>query len=79
MKSCTCASVRRRPEHAELARERENPTVRAEAVAALNRSWADMQDGGEQRETINHLVEGLDSDRLAVRKVFPEEFKSRSW
>ena len=67
------------PELAELAREHESPAERAEAVGALIRSWADMQDGGEQRETVNHLVEGLDQERLSVRKLFPEEFKGRSW
>ena len=51
----------------------------AEAVHALIRSWADMDDDGEQRETIGCLVEGLDKERLSVRKVFPEELKGRSW
>jgi hypothetical protein len=49
------------------------------SVGALIRSWADMQDGGEQRETIACLVEGLDSERLSARKLFPEELKGRSW
>ena len=67
------------PELAELVREHENPAERAEAVGALIRSWVDMQDDGEQRETINHLVEGMNQERLSVRKLFPEEFKGRSW
>ena len=67
------------PELAELARESRAPQERAEAVGALIRSWADMQDGGEQRETIACLVEGLDSERLSARKLFPEELKGRSW
>lgn len=79
MKSCACALMRRRPELAKFAREHESPAEQAEAVGALIRSWADMQDGGEQRETINHLVEGLDRERLSVRKRFPEEFEGRSW
>lgn len=67
------------PELAELVREHENPTERAEAVGALIRSWANMQDGGEQRETINHLVEGMNQERHSVRKLFPAEFKGRGW
>ena len=49
------------------------------SVHALIRSWADMDDGGEQRKTIDCLVEGLDRERLSVRKLFPEELKDRSW
>ena len=63
----------------DLARESETPKGRAEAVGALIRSWADMEDGGEQRETIDCLVEGLDKERLSLRKLFPEELKGRSW
>ncbi len=67
------------PELAELARESQPSEGRAEAVAALIRSWADMQDRGEQRETVDCLVESLDSERSSVRKLFPEELKGRSW
>ena len=67
------------PELAELARESGAPRERAEAVGALIRSWADIHDGGEQRETVDRLVEGLDSERLSARKLFPEELKGRSW
>ena len=67
------------PELAELARKNGAAQERAEAVGALIRSWADKQDGGEQRETIDCLVEGLDSERLSARKLFPEELKGRSW
>ena len=62
------------PELAELA-----PEGRAEAVAALIESWAAIQDGGEQRETIDCLIEGLDRERLSLRKLFPGELKGRSW
>lgn len=67
------------PELAELARETGTATGQAEAVGALIRSWADMRDGDEQRETVDALVEGLDGARLSVRKLFPEELKGRSW
>ena len=67
------------PELSDLARESETPKGRAEAVGALIRSRADMEDCGEQRETIDCLVEGLDRERLSVRKLFPEELKGRSW
>ena len=79
MKSCACALMRGRAELAKFARVHESPAERAESVGALIRSWTDMQDGGEQRETINHLVEGMDHERPSVRKLFPEEFKGRSW
>lgn len=67
------------PELAKLARESGAPQERAEAVGALIRSWADVHDGGEQRETIDSLVDGLDRERLSARKLFPEELKGRSW
>lgn len=66
-------------ELSDLARESKAPKGRAEAVGALIRSWTNMDDRGEQRETIGCLVEGLDKERLSVRKVFPEELKGRSW
>lgn len=67
------------PELAELADESRPSKGRADAVAALIRSWADMRDRGEQRETVDCLVEGLDAERLSARKLFPVEFKGRSW
>ena len=67
------------PELAELARESGTATGHAEAVGALIRSWADKQDAGEHRETVDALVEGLDRERQSVRKLFPEELKGRSW
>ena len=66
-------------ELAELAGESGMPVGRAEAVGALIRSWADKQDGGEQRATIDAIVEGLDRERLSARKLFPEDAKGRSW
>ena len=67
------------PELSDLARESETPMGRAEAVDALIRSWADIEDDSEQRETIACLVEGLDRERLSVRKLFPEQLKGQSW
>ncbi len=67
------------PELSDLAHDSEAPKGRAEAVGALIRSWIDMNDGGEQRETADCLVEGLDKERLSMRKLFPEELKGRSW
>ena len=68
------------PELAELARRERSPagTCRGRGHALI-RSWADVQDGGEQRETVDCLVEGLDSERLSARKLFPEELKGRTW
>lgn len=67
------------PELSDLAHESEVHKGRAEAVGALIRSWAGMNDDGEQRETIDCLVDGLDRERLSARKLFPEELKGRSW
>ena len=67
------------PELAEMARESHTATERAQAIGTLIRSWSEEQDDGEQRETIEALVNGLDSERLSVRKLFPEESKGRSW
>ena len=50
-----------------------------ETIGALIDSWAEGDDHGEQRETIERLIEGLDRDRLSERKLFPEELKGRSW
>jgi len=52
---------------------------RVDSLDALIRSWADASDGGEQRETVDCLVDGLDRERLSARKLFPEEYKGRSW
>lgn len=65
------------PELSDLARESEAPKARAAVVDAPIRSWAAMDHGGKQRETIGCLVDGLDKERLSVRKVFPEELKGR--
>ena len=62
-----------------MARESHTATERAQAIGTLIRSWSEEQDDGEQRETIEALVNGLDSERLSVRKLFPEESKGRSW
>ena len=67
------------PELAGLARGNRPSKGRAEAVAALIRSWADERDGGEQRETVDRLVEGVDAARSSVRKHFPDALKGRSW
>ena len=67
------------PELAGMARRNGPVGGRAEALGALIRSWAERQDDGEQRETIDCLVDGLDRERHSARKLFPEELKGRSW
>ena len=47
-------------------------------LGTMIRSWI-KEDGGEQRETFDHLVRALDEDRLSNRKLFPEELKGESW
>ena len=67
------------PELAELASASGASRGQAETLTALIRTWADTHDGGEQRETVDCLIDGLDRDRLSARKLFPQEFKGRSW
>lgn len=67
------------PELAEMARESEAVERPAETIGALIDSWAEPEDHGEQRETVERLIEGLDRERLYERKLFPEELKGRSW
>ena len=67
------------PELAELARENVPPTGYPETLKALICSWIQTQDAGEQQETMDCLVDGLNRERQSTRKLFPEELKGRSW
>ena len=67
------------PELADMARGNGPAGGQAEALGALIRSWAERQDDGEQRETIDCLVDGLDRERHSARKLFPEALRGRSW
>ena len=66
-------------ELAEMAHKDKDPDALAEAVGTLIRSWSEAQDVSEQRTTIDCLVAGLNSERQSARKLFPPEFKGRSW
>lgn len=50
----------------------------AEAVNLLQ-SWIDNEDGGEQQETGQYLIQALDEDRFSDRKLFPIEMKGVTW
>jgi plasmid stability protein len=50
----------------------------AEAVSLLQ-SWIDDEDGKEQQETGQYLINALDDDRLSERKLFPSELKGITW
>ena len=63
----------------EIAHKGKDPNARAEAVGTLIRSWSETRDSSEQRETIDCLVAGLNSERRSARKLFPSAFKGRSW
>jgi len=67
------------PELAAMAHESGVAGGQAQAIGALIASWTEREDHGEQRETFERLIEGLDQDRLSERKFFPEELKGRSW
>lgn len=67
------------PELAEIAGDRRMEGDQAATIGALIESWAEQEDHGEQRETVERLVEGLDTERLSERKLFPGELKGKSW
>ena len=67
------------PQLAVLAGDGESPGGRAESLHALIRSWMTEDDAGEQRETLEHLICGLDEDRPSGHKLFPEELKGTTW
>ena len=66
-------------ELAAMVRKGKDANALAKSVGTLIRSWSDTQDVADQRETIDCLVAGLNSDRRSTRKVFPTELKGRSW
>jgi hypothetical protein len=45
----------------------------------LLQSWMDEEDGEEQQETGEYLIQALDEDRLSDRQLFPIELKGVSW
>ena len=50
-----------------------------EDLVTLLQSWIDDEDGGEQRDTGEYLVQALDDDRLSDRRLFPPEQKGLTW
>ena len=66
-------------ELAAIGAESEPSEDRAAGLGALIRSWMDEDSAAEQRETMEHLVRGLDENRLSDRKLFPKELKGKSW
>ena len=66
-------------ELAMLAHEAHPADDQERGLESLIRSWMNEDDGGEHRETIEHLAGALDEDRLSDRKHFPEELKGKSW
>ncbi|NJN82903.1 MAG: hypothetical protein HC802_11900 [Caldilineaceae bacterium] len=53
-------------------------TRRNQGVVLLQ-SWIDDDDGTEQEETGDYLVEALDEDRLSERKHFPPDLEGITW
>lgn len=45
----------------------------------LLQSWMDEEDGEEQQETGQYLIQALDEDRLSDRQLFPIELKGVTW
>jgi hypothetical protein len=48
-------------------------------LARLLQSWVDEDDGEEQQETGDYLIQVLDEDRLSDRPLYPEAMKGVSW
>jgi Spy/CpxP family protein refolding chaperone len=56
-----------------------NRTKQEQAIALLQ-SWIDDdEDAEEQAETMEHLIQALDDDRLSNRPLFPPELKGKIW
>jgi hypothetical protein len=49
----------------------------AEAIDLLQ-TWMD-EDGAEQQETGQFLIQALDDDRWSERQLFPSEMKGKTW
>jgi len=45
----------------------------------LLQSWMDEEEGEEQQETGEYLIQALDEDRLSERQLFPIELKGVTW
>ncbi len=45
----------------------------------LLQSWIDEDDGEEQKETGEYLIQALDENRLSNRQLFPVELKGVTW
>ena len=63
----------------EIASEARISDNRAAGLGRLFQSWMDEGDADEQRETLEHLIQALDENRPADRKLFPKEQKGKSW
>ena len=66
-------------EVADVARGNEPQDGQAGRLDALIRLWADEDDAGLQRETIEYLVRALDEDRHSDGKLVPTELKGKGW
>lgn len=55
------------------------PGDRRAALLALLQSWVEEGDLEEQKQTGDHLVRGLDVNRLSDRKLFPPELEGVTW
>lgn len=55
------------------------PKEKKTKLANLLQSWIDEDDGVEQKETGEYLIQALDEDRLSNRQLFPAELKGITW
>ena len=57
------------------------PMDRTRDAVALLQSWIDADEAevAEQKATGDFLIQALDADRLADRKLFPPELKDVTW
>jgi hypothetical protein len=55
------------------------PKEKKTKLVNLLQSWIDENDGEEQKETGEYLIQALDKDRLSNRQLFPVELKGITW
>jgi hypothetical protein len=55
------------------------PKEKKTKLVNLLQSWIDEDDGEEQKETGEYLIQALDEDRLSNRQLFPVELKGVTW
>ena len=48
-------------------------------VIELLRKWSEEDDGGEQQETMDALIKGMNESRRGQRLPFPKHLRGKTW